>query len=289
MPVVYYRHFNSVANGRSDEESLLNGQIIKVKKLEEIAAKIKKIMAVRTRRAPIGRLFFVLGCCACASRVGNCARCSGSGLRPGASYCEFFSDTSFYRCICCYNFTLMKPLPLILMLSIFLVAPLRASQDGIVVRAAAVYAQASDGSKRIGQVTAGTTVSIFSRRGGWKEIFSDDNAIVGWVRGYQVRETTAAAPVSAESESDSRGFLAGLASFSRKASSFFKSGKGNTSSGTATIGVRGLSAEEINSAQADFAEFEKMKRFASSTKRAGKFARQGGLSAIKVPHISGKQ
>ncbi len=183
----------------------------------------------------------------------------------------------------------MKLLPLILMLSILLVAPLQANQDGIVVRTAAVHAQASHGSKRIGQVAAGTTVSIFSRQGGWKEIFSEDNSIVGWVRSYQVRETTAAAPVSAEPESDSRGFLAGLASFSRKASSFFKSGKDSTSSGTATIGVRGLSEQEINSAQADFAEFEKMQRFASSTKRAGSFAKQGGLSAIKVPHISGEK
>ena len=183
----------------------------------------------------------------------------------------------------------MKQLPLILILSILLVAPLQASQDGIVVRTAAVHAQASYGSTRIGQVTAGTTVSIFSRQGGWKEIFSEDNSIVGWVRSYQVRESTTAAPVTAESESDSRGFLAGLASFSRKASSFFKSSKDNTSSGTATIGVRGLSEQEIKNAQADFAEFEKMKRFASSTKRAGQFAKQGGLSAIKVPHVSGKK
>jgi hypothetical protein len=74
-----------------------------------------------------------------------------------------------------------------------------------------------------------------------------------------------------------------LASFSRKASSFFKSDRSATSSGTATIGVRGLSA------QADFAEFEKMQRFASNGKRAGSFARQGKLSSTRVPHISGNK
>ena len=130
---------------------------------------------------------------------------------------------------------LMKKLSSILALSILLVAPLQANQNGIVVRTATVHAQASQGSKRIGQITAGAAVSIFSREGGWKEIFSEDKAIVGWVRSYQVRETTAAPIVTVEAESDSRGFLAGLASFSRKASSFFKSDKSTASSGTATI------------------------------------------------------
>jgi hypothetical protein len=80
-----------------------------------------------------------------------------------------------------------------------------------------------------------------------------------------------------------------LASFSRKASSFFKSDRSATSSGTATIGVRGLSEDEIKTAQADFAEFEKMQRFASNGKRAGSFARQGKLSSTRVPHISGNK
>jgi len=184
---------------------------------------------------------------------------------------------------------LMKPFPSILVLSILLVAPLQANQGGIVVRSAAVHAQASLGSKRIGQLSAGTEVSIDIRQGGWKKIATQEQAVSGWVRSYQVRETTAASTVTVEPESDSRGFLAGLASFSRKASSFFKSDKSNTSSGTATIGVRGLSEDEIKAAQADFAEFEKMKLFASSTKRAGGFAKHGGLSSIRVPHISGKK
>jgi hypothetical protein len=124
-----------------------------------------------------------------------------------------------------------------------------------------------------------------SRQGGWKEIFSDQESIVGWVRSYQVRAAESAPVIQDESASDSRGFLAGLTSFSRKASSFFKSDDRNTSSGTATIGVRGLSEEEIKTAQADFVEFEKMKQFASSRQRAASFSRQGGLTAIKVPHI----
>jgi len=181
----------------------------------------------------------------------------------------------------------MKQLVSILVLTYLLVTPLQANQDGIIVRSAEVYTKAKHGSKRVGQVSAGTPVDIIQRQGGWKKINSMEGSLSGWVRSYQVRDKTSAATVAVETESDSRGFLAGLASFSRKASSFFKSDKGNTSSGTATIGVRGLSEDEIKAARADFAEFEKMKLFTSSKKRARSFAKKGGLSSIKVPHIGG--
>ena len=39
MPVVYYRQLISVAYGRSAEDSALDGQLIRARKLEEIAAK----------------------------------------------------------------------------------------------------------------------------------------------------------------------------------------------------------------------------------------------------------
>ena len=39
MPVVYYRQLISVACGRSAEDSALDGQLARIKKLEEIAAK----------------------------------------------------------------------------------------------------------------------------------------------------------------------------------------------------------------------------------------------------------
>lgn len=184
---------------------------------------------------------------------------------------------------------LMKHFISIVVLSILSLAPVLANQEGIVVRTATVHTSPSHGARRLGEVTAGTAVSIFSRQGGWKEIFSEQHSIIGWVRGYQVREGSAAPVVETTNEADSRGFLAGLASFSRKASSFFKSDRSATSSGTATIGVRGLSEDEINTAQADFAEFEKMQRFASNGKRAGSFARQGKLSSTRVPHISGNK
>lgn len=183
----------------------------------------------------------------------------------------------------------MKPYVLTLVLFIFLVAPLQANQDGMIVREAPVYADASSLSRQVGKFRAGSRVSIFGRKGGWKEVYSDEKSILGWVRGYQVREGSYTQQVKQETQQDSRGFLAGLASFSRKASRFFSSKSSSTSSGTATIGVRGLSEAELKSAQPDFDELAKMQQYSSDSSRLDKFVLKGQLSANEVAHIKSKQ
>ncbi|MGD8349872.1 MAG: hypothetical protein PVI79_11570 [Gammaproteobacteria bacterium] len=174
------------------------------------------------------------------------------------------------------------------MLALILMLPAGAADNsGVVVREARVYSEANASSAAVARLEAGTRVDIFSRAGGWKEIYSEQPPATGWVRSYMVREGNYQPEGESAAESDSRGFLAGLASLSRKASSFFSIDRNSTSSGTATIGVRGLSEEEIRTAKPDFAEFEKMDGYASGKKRARRFARQGELAAAKVPYISG--
>jgi hypothetical protein len=168
---------------------------------------------------------------------------------------------------------------------IFLVAPLAANQDAIIVREAVVYSATNSASVQVGKIAAGTRVSVFDRKGGWKEVFYEQAAIVGWVRSYQVREGNFAPAVKTEATSDSRGFLSGLAAFSRKAAGLFNSSNTKTSSSTATIGVRGLSEAEINAARPDFEEFEKMQQFASNNARLLEFSRAGQLSVNNVPHL----
>ena len=169
---------------------------------------------------------------------------------------------------------------------LFLPAQSMADQQGIIVRQAPVHADASSVSQKVGQLAAGSRVKIFGRNGGWKEVFSEQAEIVGWVRSYQVREGDYTEPaVIEEAEEDSRGFQAGLASLSRKASRFFSSDSSSTSSGTATIGVRGLSEAEIKSAKPDLEELAKMQQYASNQSRMKKFKRSGHLSANDVQHL----
>lgn len=169
--------------------------------------------------------------------------------------------------------------------------PLLASEQGVIVRDAAVYADAASSARKVGKIGAGTTVNIFNRKGGWKEIFAEQEDLVGWVRSFQVREGDYAPSVEAGAESDSRGFLSGLAAFSRKASRFFGAGNSSSSSstGTATIGVRGLSEEQIKSAKPDAEEFEKMQGYSSGPQRMARFTLDGQLSANEVVHLKPKQ
>jgi len=181
----------------------------------------------------------------------------------------------------------MKHCLRILIPLLLLLAPAQADQQGAIVRQSPVYAQARPSSSHVGQLAAGTRVAMFTRDGGWQKIFSEKPALTGWVRVYQVRAGNYAAPVVTTEQQDSRGFLSGLASFSRKASGFFTRDAKATSSGTATIGVRGLSETDIKSAKPDFDELDKMDQYASKTQRMGRFSAQGGLKASEVSYISG--
>ena len=163
--------------------------------------------------------------------------------------------------------------------------PLLASESGVIVRDAPVYADADSAATQVGRIGAGTRVNIFSRKGGWEEIFAEQEDLVGWVRSYQVRGGDYAPGIETGAQTDSRGFLSGLAAFSRKASRFFSSGGQGSNSSTATIGVRGLSEEEINSAKPDPAEFEKMQGYSSNQQRMTRFQLEGRLSANQIKHL----
>ncbi len=172
----------------------------------------------------------------------------------------------------------------LILLLFYPMTPVSAEQ-GIIIRMSAVYDRASTTSQRVAQIEAGSRVSVFERKGGWKLIFSDEKALTGWVRSYQVRSGSYVEAPTVETKSDSRGFLAGLASFSRKASSFFGVGDSPSSTKTATIGVRGLSEEEIKSAVPDFEQLGKMAGYASSTERMPGFSGDGQLIVRQVDYL----
>jgi hypothetical protein len=179
----------------------------------------------------------------------------------------------------------MKSISRIFLLMLLLIAPLQADQQGIIVRQATVYSEASSLSERIGQLKAGSPVAIVERQGGWQEVHSDKRKMTGWVRVYQVRAGDFESTTVVEEKEDSRGFLSGLAAFSRKASGFFTQDSGATSSGTATIGVRGLSESELKSAKPDKRELQRMIKFASKPGRMSNFAGKGKLKARKVRYL----
>jgi hypothetical protein len=148
-----------------------------------------------------------------------------------------------------------------------------------------LYQRPSVYSKTLSELYAGNRVDVTSRVGSWKKVTLDDQT-VGWVRSYRVRSGISSTTVVNEEPSDSGGFLSGLAQLSRKASGLFSSEKKSYSfQRTATIGVRGLSEEQIKNAQPNLGELNKMETFRSSKKSARRFAKEGKLHAIKLAHM----
>lgn len=130
----------------------------------------------------------------------------------------------------------------------------------------------------------GTKVDTIKRNGGWKLITTNDSqSKTGWLRSYKVRQ---GAISIVKKEEGSGGFFSGLASLSRKASGLFSSEKKDYSfSTTATIGVRGLSEEEIKNAQPDLKQLKQLDRFKSSKKSTLAFAKQGLLKSTSLKHL----
>jgi hypothetical protein len=192
-----------------------------------------------------------------------------------------------------YFFQLFKTLKTLVLLFValfFSTLLLADSQQGVIVRSANLYSEASSGSKKIDKLNPGNRAVLLDRSGGWKKIQSVDKALTGWVRTYQVRQIEATAATEIETEPDSRGFLAGLATWSRKASGFFNNNTESAgSSSTATIGVRGLSEAEINTAKPNFEQFEMFKIFASDKNRMATFKKAGHLQSSKVSFLKKKK
>lgn len=156
------------------------------------------------------------------------------------------------------------------------------AEKATVITDTALYQRPSIQSAIIQQLEAGTLVIIESRQGGWKKI-SLNTSHQGWVRGYRVRSGHLRVD---QQQQESGGFFSSLASLSRKASGLFSSNKKDYSfQRTATIGVRGLSEEQIKNASPDLRQLEKMETFRSNKSMARSYARQGKLVAAKINHM----
>jgi hypothetical protein len=157
------------------------------------------------------------------------------------------------------------------------------AEPATVVTDATLYRSPSTQSVKQKQLAAGTAVEFNKQVGSWKQVSLIQSKSTGWVRSYQVRIGEIAVT---QDNSQSSGFFGALANLSRKASGLFSSErKGYSYQRTATIGVRGLSEEQIKNAQPDFTELSKLESFREDNKTIRKFASSGRLQARKVNHI----
>ena len=157
-----------------------------------------------------------------------------------------------------------------------------AADTATVISDTPLYQRPSIESSILGSVKAGSQVETLARHGGWKQISRARTN--GWVRSYQLRPGIIS--VDNNDTSGSGGFFSSLASLSRKASGLFSSDKRDYSfQSTATIGVRGLSEQQIKNARPDYAQLKKLQSFRSNKNTTRAFASNGKLKPIKLAHM----
>jgi hypothetical protein len=113
----------------------------------------------------------------------------------------------------------------------------------------------------ISQLAPGSIVQVGERSGGWYKVSTPQGE--GWVRMLSLRIGTAPAGSGASLGN-------GLAALNQASRS-------NT---TVATGVRGLTREELKTAQEDLVELDKLEQFTVSPQDASRFAQGAGLPAL---------
>ena len=139
-------------------------------------------------------------------------------------------------------------------------------------QATELYTAADGGSPVVEKLSAKTPVRAFEQKSKWRRVITGTNA-TGWVNLMHLRGE----PVIIASGSDS-GVLSGVASF-------LGGPGGSQKSQGATLGIRGLTEEELKNAAPDLAALAKVRSFKSDTGEAERFAREASLKKADASFI----
>jgi len=163
-----------------------------------------------------------------------------------------------------------------------------AASPGFIVRNSELRNSPSFSGQVMQRLAPGKGVTLLERRGGWRQVEVTGTRLQGWVRSYQVRAGKVPSTVVAETRDEKRGVLSDLASLSRSASGLLGGGsQAGTNQTTATIGIRGLSAEELEAAKPDKKQLEKLKKYGATRSAGKKFAKAAKLKKRKVNTLKG--
>ena len=122
------------------------------------------------------------------------------------------------------------------------------------------------GAAVVAQLPQGTAAELIGRQGAWVHVKTA--AGTGWVMSFNVRYGAAPSGSSA-----SGGSGLGQLFTSRRTT-------------TATIGIRGLEAEDLKSARVDIGQLQLLDRYAAGRAEAEQAAQAAGLGAVKVDYFN---
>lgn len=160
-----------------------------------------------------------------------------------------------------------------------------AAWQGEVVSALPLRIAPSGASASTQQLAEGTALEVIRRQGAWLEVRVRDSGAEGWVKQVGVRPVgqTAAAP----KKKSSGGFFANLA---RGVTRLLGGASDEPQDqGTVTVGIRGLSPEDLETTIPDAGELERMEGFRADRDQAFRFAAEEQLTVQTIDYLPSPQ
>ncbi len=148
------------------------------------------------------------------------------------------------------------------------------AQQAFTNRATDLKEQGAAESRTVASLPENTEVKVLARGGAWTRVEAGGKA--GWVRVFHLRFPA----TTATEASSGGGFLSGITS------AIGGRPKGQQA-GIQTVGVRGLSPEELKNASPDGEALKRMQSFGADKGSAERFAREGKLSEVNVDYNEG--
>lgn len=138
--------------------------------------------------------------------------------------------------------------------------------------------RASGESRVLATLPENAPVTVLNRSGGWTEV--DAGGQRGWVRVFHLRF---AATVETGQRTSGSSFFGGVGSALGLGGQ-----KRNDQAKIATIGIRGLSEEELRNASPDPEALRRLQSFRAARADAERFAREARLAAQRVAYEEGR-
>lgn len=146
------------------------------------------------------------------------------------------------------------------------------AESALTSRATDLQAQAQSDSAIVASLPENTRLEVLGRKGAWSQVKAAGGQS-GWVRMMNLKPEAGAQQVPATT-ANPLGALGSLLSAGR-----------TSNTATVTTGVRGLGEEDLQNAQANPAELEKMQKQSVDKSVAQAFAQRNKLVPVKVDYL----
>lgn len=140
------------------------------------------------------------------------------------------------------------------------------------------------GSAKNATVAKGEKLAVLTRTGGWLNVSRGTDT--GWLRSYEARRNKLNITTSANGQKT--GLVGTIQGLSRSTSKLLgsKASQSAKRNVVATLGVRGLSEEQLNQAKPNYKVLDSLDAYKASSTKARTWASKGGLQSASISYIS---